>query len=154
VEPSDSPWSANIRLVSEKNTSEKRVCIDYRKLNAVTKLATYPMATFDSIVDSIASQSKSSWFASLDPKSGYFQSKMAPEDAYKTAFQVAGLGSVAFLCLPQCCAGSANFFQRVEVALRNLPPEVAVAYLDDVICYAPPPDFTQKIGAHFGSIQT
>jgi hypothetical protein len=33
VEPSDSPWSANILLVSKKHTSEKRVCIDYRRLN-------------------------------------------------------------------------------------------------------------------------
>jgi hypothetical protein len=100
VEPSDSPWSANILLVSKKNTSEKRVCINYRKLNAVTRLATYPMPTFDSIVDSIASQGKSSWFASLDLKSGYFQLKMAPEDVHKTAFQVEGLGSLAFLRLP------------------------------------------------------
>jgi hypothetical protein len=70
VEPPDSPWLANILLVSKKNSIEKWVCIDYRRLNGVTRLATYPMPTFDYVVDSIAAQGKSSWFASLDLRAG------------------------------------------------------------------------------------
>jgi hypothetical protein len=72
---------------------------------------------------------------------------LAPEDVHKTAFQVEGLGLLAFKKVPMVCAGSASFCQRVfELALRHLLPEVAIAYLDDIICYAPPQILLQKMG--------
>jgi hypothetical protein len=33
VRLTDSPWSANVSLISKKNTDEKRLALDYRGLN-------------------------------------------------------------------------------------------------------------------------
>lgn len=134
-----------------KNGAEKCVCKEYRRLGAVTRQTTYPMTTCDSSIDSVAAQAKCSWFAFRDLDTGYFQLKMAPEDVYKTAIQVKRLGTVAFSSLSMGCRGSASFMQRViEVALRHLLLEAAIAYRDDLICYTANPNFTQKVGAYFG----
>ena len=42
IEPSASPWAANIVLV-KKRDGTARVCIDYRQLNSVTKKDRYPL---------------------------------------------------------------------------------------------------------------
>ena len=42
VRKSSSPW-ASLVVIIDKKGGDKRICIDYRKLNAVTKADTYPL---------------------------------------------------------------------------------------------------------------
>ena len=42
VKPSSSPWSSPVLLVKKKDGSI-RFCVDFRKLNAVTKKDSYPL---------------------------------------------------------------------------------------------------------------
>jgi hypothetical protein len=59
----------------------------------------------------------------------------------KTVFQVDGLGGLAFTRLPQGATGVAPFIQRViELALVRLIPDIAMAYLHDIIGAAPNPE--------------
>jgi len=69
--------------VSEEKDGSIRFGVNYRKLNEVTKLDTYPLPRINDCFNCIEN---SSWSCTLDLKSGYWQVHMAQEDIEKTAF--------------------------------------------------------------------
>ncbi|GFT98290.1 retrovirus-related Pol polyprotein from transposon 412 [Trichonephila clavipes] len=79
IEPSSSPWASPIVLVRKKEGST-RFCVDYRKLNDVTKKDSYPLPRIDDTLDTLSGHK---WFSTLDLKSGYWQVEIHPEDREK-----------------------------------------------------------------------
>jgi hypothetical protein len=69
IVPSKSPWTSPVVLVWKKN-GERRFCVDYRKLNNVTKKDAYPLPRIDDLLDAIG---PAKYFTSLDAASGYWQ---------------------------------------------------------------------------------
>ena len=68
IEESNSPWSSLVVLVTKRDGSTT-FCVDYRKLNDVTKKESYPPPRID---DTLTTLSGSAWFSTLDLKSGYW----------------------------------------------------------------------------------
>lgn len=64
-----SPWSSPVVLVRKKDGAW-RFCVDYRKLNAVTKKDVHPLPRVDDVVDRLQG---SHFFSTLDMTSGYWQ---------------------------------------------------------------------------------
>lgn len=69
IEESYSPWEAPIVLV-RKWDGKWRICLDYRKLNAVTIKDSHLLPRVDDALDAL---SGSAWFSSIDLQNGYWQ---------------------------------------------------------------------------------
>ena len=58
-------------------------CIDYRRLNAITKQDVFPLPMIDDSLDLMAN---TKYFTTLDLAAGYWQVPMDPKSQEKTAF--------------------------------------------------------------------
>ena len=130
IVPSKSPWASPTVLVQKKD-GDLRYCIDYRRLNAITKKDAYPLPKIAENLDRLAA---ATWYSALDLKSGYWQIKMHPDDQEKTAFSTGDGGLYEFTVMPFGLTNAPATFERLmETVLGDLLWRVALLYLDDVI---------------------
>ena len=85
------------------------VCVDYRKLNAVTRKDVYPLPRID---DLLMRFGKSKIFSSFDLMKGNYQVAMKEEDKEKTTF-ILEKGFYEFNVMPFGLTGAPNTFQRL-----------------------------------------
>jgi len=131
IERSKSPWSFPV-VVVDKSDGTKRFCVDFRKLNSVTKPMSYPLPLIDDI---LAQLGEAKFFTCLDLKSGYWQVKMDENDKEKTAF-ACHRGLFQFLVMPfGLCNAPSVFMLLMNIVLQGLE-DFACAYLDDVIIFS------------------
>ena len=70
-------------MVVTKKDGGIRLCVDYRKLNQVTKFDAYPMPRVEELLDQIGD---AQFITTLDLAKGYWQVPVSIEDREKTAF--------------------------------------------------------------------
>lgn len=132
IQPSNSPWSSPVVLVKKKDGT-LRFCVDYRKLNNVTKKDVYPLPRIDDSLDRLR---RAKYFSSLDLKSGYWQIEVDERDREKTAF-VTPDGLYEFRVLPfGLCSAPATFQRMMDTVLADLKWQSCLVYLDDVVVFS------------------
>jgi hypothetical protein len=132
IRKSISPWAAPVVIVDKKG-GDKRLCIDYRRLNATTKPDAYPLPRIDDLLESFRT---AGWFTTLDLASGYWQVEMHQTDQEKTAF-ITDYGLYEFIVMPFGLRNAPGTFQRLmNHVLQDYLGLFVCVYLDDIIIYS------------------
>ncbi|WVZ97422.1 hypothetical protein U9M48_042962 [Paspalum notatum var. saurae] len=70
IRPSSSPWGCPALFVEKKDQGGKRLCVDYRPLNAVTVKNKYPLPHIDILFDQLAGAKV---FSKIDLRYGFYK---------------------------------------------------------------------------------
>ncbi|RVW12504.1 Transposon Ty3-I Gag-Pol polyprotein [Vitis vinifera] len=146
---SDSPWVSPTQVVPKKSgitmvqnekgeeittrlTSGWRVCIDYRKLNLVTRKDHFPLPFIDQVLERVSSHP---FYCFLDGYSGYFQIEIDMEDQEKTTF-TCPFGTYAYRRMPFGLCNAPATFQRCMLSIfSDMVERIMEVFMDDITVY-------------------
>src|SRR3954462_13363495 len=132
IKPSNSPWGAPA-LFAKKKDGSLRLCIDYRKLNAVTVTNKYPMPRIDDLFDQLKG---AKCFSKIDLRTGYHQLRVREKDTEKTAFRTR-YGLYEFTVMPFGLTNApAVFMDMMNRIFRPYLDKFVVVFVDDILIYS------------------
>ncbi|WVZ80237.1 hypothetical protein U9M48_027730 [Paspalum notatum var. saurae] len=133
IRPSSSPWGCPALFVEKKDQGGKRLCVDYRPLNAVTVKNKYPLPHIDILFDQLAGARV---FSKIDLRSGYYQIKIREEDIPKTAFSTR-YGLYEYLVMSFGLTNAPAFFMyMMNSVFMNELDKFVVVFIDDILIYS------------------
>lgn len=130
VEPGQSDWSSPVVLVPKPDKSW-RLCIDYRKVNQVTRTDAFPIPRLEDCIDRIG---QAQFVSKLDLLKGYWQVPLSARAKEISAFATPD-GLYVCNVLPFGMKNAPATFQRlmgkVTAGLSNV-----VVYIDDAVVHS------------------
>jgi transposase InsO family protein len=127
IQPSQSSWGSPLILVKKPDGSW-RPCVDYRRVNLVSKGDAYPLPRLDDLVDRLGG---AKFISTLDANKGYWQVRLTDRAREISAF-VTPFGHYEFLSMPFGVKNGPRTYQRAMNQLLGGLEEYAAAYLDDL----------------------
>ncbi|CAK1602518.1 unnamed protein product [Parnassius mnemosyne] len=136
VSPSQSAWNSPVVMV-EKPNGDLRLCLDCRKLNAVSKPDAYPLPYISSILDQLRD---AKYLTSIDLSATYWQIPYDSEQsADKTAFTVPRRGLYRFNVMSFGLVSASSTMQRLMDRLFG--PE----FNNKVFCFQDSSTFSEHV---------
>ncbi|RVX16583.1 Retrovirus-related Pol polyprotein from transposon 17.6 [Vitis vinifera] len=118
--------------VSTRPTLGWRVCIDYRRLNSVTRKDHFPLPFMDQVLERVSGHP---FYCFLDGYSGYFQIEIDLEDQEKTTF-TCPFGTFAYRRMPFGLCNAPATFQRCMLSIFSDMVELIMeVFMDDITVY-------------------
>ena len=129
IRPSNSPVAAPCFYVPKPNGG-LRLCVDYRRLNAITKRDYTPMPLVE---DVLARLSKAKIYTKLDLRNAYHLVRVKNGDEWKTAFRCR-FGQFEYLVIPFGLTNAPAVFTRfIQDIFKDLLDISLFIYLDDLL---------------------
>ena len=140
IKPSKSSWASPLIVVEQPlhESQPRRLCIDYRYLNSVTKKHAYILPNLDHCINKLNGKLI---YTLLDIKSAFYQFRLRPQDMHLTAF-CTPFGTFEFTRMPfglcnapaTCQELTQRVVNDIELAIfqANLDSDVSISgYIDD-----------------------
>ena len=133
IRPSKSPYASQVVIVRKK-TGEIHLCVDFRKLNAISIHDSFPLPRVEEALQAVQA---AVWFSSFDLAQGYLQMAMEEEDIEKTAFRTGSSGLYEFTRMPFGLTNvGASFCRLMEMCIGDQQYVTLLFYLDDICIFA------------------
>lgn len=130
IRPAQSKWCSPVTIVPKPGGSF-RFCIDYRKVNSLTKADSYPLPRIEDCIDRVGN---SNFISKFDLLKGYWQVSLTERAQEISCFSTMGQ---TFCCtvMPYEMKNAPATFQRMMNTLTaNIPG--CITYIDDVALFS------------------
>ena len=118
--------------VATRLTSGWRVCIDYRKLNVVTRQDHFPLPFIDQVLERVLGHP---FYCFLDGYFGYFQIEIDVEDQEKTTF-TCPFGTYAYRRMSFGLCNAPTTFQQCMLSIfSEIVERIIEVFMDDITIY-------------------
>jgi Reverse transcriptase (RNA-dependent DNA polymerase)/RNase H-like domain found in reverse transcriptase/Integrase zinc binding domain/Integrase core domain/Chromo (CHRromatin Organisation MOdifier) domain/Retroviral aspartyl protease len=129
---SQAPFASPTLFVKKANGS-LRFCVDFRKLNSLTRKDRYPLPLMD---ETFARLSKAKKFTKLDIRQAFHRIRMHPDSEDLTTFRTR-YGAYKCKVLPfGLTNGPATYQRYMNDVLFDYLDDFCTAYLDDILIYS------------------
>lgn len=132
IVPSSAPFASPI-LMARKPGGGLRFCVDYRKLNAITKKDVYPLPLIDEMLQRVP---KAKYFTKIDIRQGFHRIRIHPDSEDLTTFKTR-YGSFKYKVMPfGVTNGPATFQRYINTVLGEYLDDFTTAFVDDILIYS------------------
>jgi len=135
IEDSSAPFASPILFV-KKHDGSLRFCIDFRKLNNVTRKDRYPLPLIDETLSRLA---KAKIYTKLDIRQAFHRIRMDPDSEELTTFRTRYGTYKCKVLWEGLCNGPATYQRYMNDVLFDFLDNFCTAYLDDILIYSEDP---------------
>ena len=128
-------YRLRLAVLIKNKTEDTRMCIDYRRLNNVTKLISFPLHRLQEVFETLT-EAQPNFFTLVDLKSGYHQILLDLATKDKTIF-VIYRGASSYKRMPFGLVNAPASFQSLMPGIfRNMTQDYVLVYIDDLLIYS------------------
>jgi transposase InsO family protein len=132
ITASQAPFASPI-LMAKKPGGGLRFCVDYRKLNSITKKDRYPLPLIEEVFERL---SKARIFTKLDIRQGFHRIRMHQDSEDLTTFRCR-YGTFKYKVMPfGLTNGPATFQRLINDIFMDCLDEFLIAFIDDLLIYS------------------